>query len=505
MDIYGGSMEQEQGLLEFLLLQNGCTGKTHQDPLFQTLPTSLSYPDTSLEATLAVLSLLTQSPSSTALRREPRYLGFDPSFATVPDNPAASFSPPLAVNNGLSFAAAQRGFYLPASTSPTTGSLLPFCFQHQEALRTHQCRGHLCTDGFCSDCGRLAHSGGTDYHTCLSRLQSPLFRSPLLGNEFRWGIVHLAMQQEGWRLLQKVVDDGRPDDLLYIFLGLKSHLLELMVDPFGNYFVQKLVEVCNDQLKMEIVLLVTQNRSNFVRICLDMHGTRSVQSLLENLRTPQQKSQIIGAIVPLSLFLIKDLNGHHVVQHCFEHFSNNDNKWLSVKIAQHCTEIAMNKSGCCVLQRCLGKVVGDQKEHLISEITSNALLLSEDRFGNYVVQFLLDQMDPVIPSNLVRQLEGKFATLSMQKFSSNVVEKCLRVAGEELSAKIIRELLESRCLLQVLQDRYGNFVMQCAWSVSKGHIHHAIENAIQENLCNLSAHPYGKNVVARINLNKRPL
>lgn len=47
----------------------------------------------------------------------------------------------------------------------------------------------------------------------------------------------------------------------------------------------------------------------------------------------------------------------------------------------HCVDLATDRHGCCVLQKCLQHSGGEQKHRLISEITSNALLLSQDPFG----------------------------------------------------------------------------------------------------------------------------
>lgn len=56
----------------------------------------------------------------------------------------------------------------------------------------------------------------------------------------------------------------------------------------------------------------------------------------------------------------------------------------------------------------------------------------------------------------------------MQKFSSNVIEKCLQVAvgsAPELYSAIIKEITDAD-LLVLLQDRYANFVIQTALDVA---------------------------------------
>lgn len=86
---------------------------------------------------------------------------------------------------------------------------------------------------------------------------------------------------------------------------------------------------------------------------------------------------------------------------------------------------------------------------------------------NYVVQYIVDLNNPLASAKLVSQFEGKYVQLSVQKFSSNVVEKCLRVFGEDARATIITELLSVSHFEQLLQDPYANYVIRSALENSK--------------------------------------
>lgn len=70
-------------------------------------------------------------------------------------------------------------------------------------------------------------------------------------------------------------------------------------------------------------------------------------------------------------------------------------------------------------------------------------------------------------ARLVRQLQGNFASLSCNKYASNVVEKCLNESGEDISRKIVMELITCSNPSLLLTDPYANFVIQSALTVSK--------------------------------------
>jgi hypothetical protein len=88
-------------------------------------------------------------------------------------------------------------------------------------------------------------------------------------------------------------------------------------------------------------------------------------------------------------------------------------------------------------------------------------------YRNYVVQYVMNLKIPNANSRLAQQFEGKYIHLSMQKFSSNVVEKCLKFFKEADKANIILELLATPHLQHLLQHPYANYVIYSALQNSK--------------------------------------
>lgn len=81
-----------------------------------------------------------------------------------------------------------------------------------------------------------------------------------------------AKDQLGCRYLQRIFDEGTSLDVQIIFSGIIHHLFELMKDPFGNYLVQKLLTVCNDEQRMQFVLMVTKDPGELVKASRTTHG-----------------------------------------------------------------------------------------------------------------------------------------------------------------------------------------------------------------------------------------
>ncbi|XAR48398.1 hypothetical protein NMG60_11031217 [Bertholletia excelsa] len=310
--------------------------------------------------------------------------------------------------------------------------------------------------------------------------------------EFRGQIVPLAKDQYGCRLLQKKFEHPTEQEIQMVLSEVIYRIDELMGDQFGNYLFQKLVSVCDEG---QITNIIVSTRLQLIRLSLNPYGTRSVQKLLEHITSQQQISLVMSALRHGVAALATDQNGHHVIEHCLSHFSNEDNKYLISEIAANCFKIATNRNGCCVIQSCVAHSQGEYRELIMAEIIANALLLAEDPYGNYVVQNLLGLKIPDVTQSLLRQLEGSFASLSCNKYASNVVEKCLTDSGEKQSSKIIMELLRSPKITMLLVDPFGNFVIQSALSVSKGFLRNALLNIVKENAPVMRTNLYGKKVL----------
>ncbi|XP_016469600.1 pumilio homolog 12-like [Nicotiana tabacum] len=321
-------------------------------------------------------------------------------------------------------------------------------------------------------------------------------------DDFAGRIYLMAKDQNGCRFLQRKFAEGTSEHVEKIFPEIIVHIVELMIDPFGNYLVQKLLEVCNEDQRMQILHAITRKAGDLVMISCDMHGTRAVQKVIETLKTPEQFSMIVSSLKPGLVNLIKDMNGNHVAQRCLQYLTPEYSEFLFEAAITNCVELASDRHGCCVLQKCLSQSDGGQRHRLIYEIASNALVLSQDPFGNYVVQYIFDIGNPWATADIFDQLRGKYADLSMQKYSSNVVEKCLKHADEERCSYIIEELISDPRLDQIMQDPYGNYVIQAALNISKGALRAALVEAVRAHVPILRTSPYGKKVLSCNGLKK---
>lgn len=85
----------------------------------------------------------------------------------------------------------------------------------------------------------------------LNSTKSPLHKFNCL-EEFTDRIHLMAKDQHGCRFLQRIFTEGNQEDVEKIFYVTIMNIVELMTDPFGNYLVQKVLEVCDENQQMQI-------------------------------------------------------------------------------------------------------------------------------------------------------------------------------------------------------------------------------------------------------------
>eukprot|EP01083_Nonionella_stella_P064045 166588_1 len=103
-----------------------------------------------------------------------------------------------------------------------------------------------------------------------------------------------------------------------------------------------------------------------------------------------------------------------------------------------------------------------QHDRLAQRILEYAGEFVNNQFGNYLVQNLLDVTAPNVKRDLHACFKDHYCHFATQKFSSNVVEKFLKVCNFDIRTEIILELINASDFCRLLQDSYGNYVIQNA-------------------------------------------
>ena len=158
----------------------------------------------------------------------------------------------------------------------------------------------------------------------------------------------LAKDQGGCRFLQMQIESVELRSI--VFRATIEEFSLLMRDPFGNYLIQKLVEMADDDQLNQVVLTI---REEPLVICKDLHGTRSIQKIVEVLTHSPHKRLLSEYLAREFVPLTSEINGNHVIQKILSSWEPVDKQFIYEEMIASCAKIACHMHGCCIMQKCI--------------------------------------------------------------------------------------------------------------------------------------------------------
>mmetsp|Transcript_102435 Transcript_102435/g.298736 ORF Transcript_102435/g.298736 Transcript_102435/m.298736 type:complete len:521 (-) Transcript_102435:212-1774(-) len=223
-----------------------------------------------------------------------------------------------------------------------------------------------------------------------------------LAQRLRGLVLRLSKDRYGCWVIQKALETVPLDVQVQLAKELQTHVSELVGSMHGNFVIQK----CIEQVPQESVPFIAREIEECAeRIASHMYGCRAVQRLFEHC-SPTQLCGIKEKIIACTSRLARDTYGNNVVRHLLNHGSEDDKRQIIQVMRSDVLEFAKNKSSSLVLEKCVEIVTSDDHARFLEE--ERAALMHEllegkggsnppvqqimlDRFGNYIVQRLIER------------------------------------------------------------------------------------------------------------------
>ncbi|OMJ73889.1 hypothetical protein SteCoe_27339 [Stentor coeruleus] len=330
----------------------------------------------------------------------------------------------------------------------------------------------------------------------------PSFKPPIFESKnsailpLRGRISELARDQSGSRFLQQQYELATADEKQMIFEEILTNCLSLIVDVFGNYVVQKLFDYGTKEHKRAVAL---QMLGKIVELSLHTYGCRVLQKVLETVEFDQKRmicQEFYGNVEKA----VEDQNGNHVVQKCLEILPYNCTSFIVDSVKYNTVYWAKHQYGCRVIQKIIEFCPRDQMNLVFDAIVQNSIEISKENYGNYVIQHILDKGHPQDRERIVNSYKGRLIELSRHKFArydiySNVIEKCFVVGSPSQINDFSIEIFESPQVVDLMTDKFGNFVIQKALEKSTGKLQNFLINKVNEKAHVIRNYNFGKHVL----------
>ncbi|CAI5442028.1 unnamed protein product [Caenorhabditis angaria] len=267
----------------------------------------------------------------------------------------------------------------------------------------------------------------------------------------------------------------------------RETFLSLCRNIFGNFFLQRIIDVSN---RSEQEFITKYICSDIANLCLDKSACRVIQTALERLK-PRYADALVDSI-PRDRRLMSictDQNANHVIQKIVK--TKSLKRWsfvvdfLCKSEEENLLNICQDKYGCRVVQTIVEilsinsfrkRDEKDSRMRLLHKLMNRILLkchkLTSNEFANYVIQHIISDRDvlkvyrdTIIDKCLLRNL----LSMSQEKYASHVVEQALAHAPLHHLLDMMEEIFDGyvphpetgKDALDILIfHQFGNYVVQ---------------------------------------------
>ena len=272
-------------------------------------------------------------------------------------------------------------------------------------------------------------------------------------------LYNYIITQKGSRDAQNIIKKVNENEVELLISKLKKNFPDITIDKYGNYFSQKLIQICTPSQRIQLLESIN---NRFVEIANNSYGTHPLQSLIEIINMSEEKKIVLQYILNNETLLALDSKGTHVLQKFISCTKDEERNELNQNLINLIDKLIINPFGVCVLIQ----LVKHTKDKIITKKIANfitngdPLAFIQHPYANYAVQSLICNTDLSDCNIIIDTIVENYLSLSMQKFSSNVVENCIKYGKESTVKRIFKNIVEQEKLESLLNNNYGNFVLE---------------------------------------------
>ena len=272
-------------------------------------------------------------------------------------------------------------------------------------------------------------------------------------------LYNYIITQKGSRDVQNIIKKVNENEVEILISKIKNYFSEITLDKYGNYFSRKLIQIC---IPSQRIKLLESMKNRFVEIANSSYGTHPLQNLIEIINMAEEKKIVLNYILNNESILALDSKGTHVLQKFISCTKDEERYELNQNLINLIDRLIINPFGVCVLIKLVKHTQDRSIPKKIANYITNGDPLSfiQHPYANYAVQILLSNTDLSDCDVIIETIIENYLSLSMQKYSSNVVENCIKFGKESTIKIIFKSIIEQEKLESLLNNNYGNFVLE---------------------------------------------
>jgi pumilio RNA-binding family len=235
-------------------------------------------------------------------------------------------------------------------------------------------------------------------------------------------IFDLTLHMYGCRVIQKAIEVIEVDEIRSVLKEVKKDIKRCIEDQNGNHVVQKLIEKLPKGEHTEILKIIY---GNCFELSTHQYGCRVIQRVFEFCRE-EEKEKLLDEILSRALELISDQYGNYVIQHIVEKRGAGKCGKIYEFLRGKIYDFSIHKFASNVVEKCLSLGNNSQRKEIVDEILNredndSLLAMVRDKYGNYVVQKMIEHSDQKTKECIIKKISTSNALKKRDGFSKHVI------------------------------------------------------------------------------------
>jgi hypothetical protein len=242
-------------------------------------------------------------------------------------------------------------------------------------------------------------------------------------------------------ILQKIIMEAKSDVIESIVNELKGEYRRIMNDKNGNYFCTDLFKICNQKQRIQILQELYQTLSDDA---VNNYASHPIQTLIEFSSSEEEYKLILYSFNDYNKLLLdsSDPHGAYVIQKIITRIPERFRQDFNFIFASFIGFVSTQKFGIVAVKKFISCTKNEQiMGQMVSMIKNNFMNLARDKYGNYLIQYLLEKWSHFPEGEEIKQLIAQnFKILSQIKYSSFICEFFIKIMSEDEKIEFIKKL-----------------------------------------------------------------
>ncbi|KAF2121253.1 armadillo-type protein [Lophiotrema nucula] len=306
--------------------------------------------------------------------------------------------------------------------------------------------------------------------------------------------------QQASIFLQQKLKVGTAEQKYEIVDAIIQQAYPLMVNRFGNFLVQRCFEHGTQDQVIQIAQAI---RGNTLNLSMDAFGCHVIQKAFD--AVPEEyKATMVHELLRRIPETIIHRYACHVWQKLFElRWSDSPPqimRYVNEALRGMWHEVALGETGSLVVQNIFENCLEEDKRPCIEEVLAGIHVISHGQFGNWCIQHICEHGAPADRCRAIDHIIQFASEYSMDQYASKVIEKCLKIGGNEFLDRYLDRVCEGRPdrprmpLIDIAGDQFGNYLIQWVLTNAGGPHREVVASHVRKHMVSLRGSKYGSRV-----------